>query len=66
VRTWLSKSVYEALPYFYMGVGVLMLAAATYLDYWHWRSICLVLGVVLLLAGGLVWWRRQEYRRREK
>jgi hypothetical protein len=64
MRTWLSKSIYEPLPYFYMIAGVLMLTASDYLDYWHWQSICLVLGIALLAAGGIVWWRRQEYRRR--
>lgn len=66
MRTWLSKSIYEPLPYFYLGAGIALLAAADYLDYWHWQGICLALGVSSLIAGTVVLWRRQEYRRRHR
>jgi hypothetical protein len=63
MRTWLAKSLYEPLPYFYLAAGVLLLAAAAYLDYWQWRGLCLLLGIGSLAAGGIIWWLRRDYRR---
>jgi MYXO-CTERM domain-containing protein len=59
---WLSKPIYEFLPYFYAGGGGLLLAASVYLDYGYWPATCLTLGLSLLVAGALLWWRRRTYR----
>ena len=44
MRLWLSKPIYEALPYFYLLVGVAALFASMYLNYWLWPVICLICG----------------------
>ncbi len=36
---WLSKPLYESLPYYYVVVGAIMLASSLYLDYWYWPTI---------------------------
>lgn len=62
MQLWLSKPVYELLPYFYMGGGLLALAASIYLNYWYWPTICLVAGLILLVGGLMVWLKRRDYR----
>lgn len=61
---WVSKPIYEALPYYYLGIGALALLARLYVDYWHWPLICTVLGFGGLLAGAFVWLKRREHRAR--
>lgn len=61
---WVSKPVYEAVPYVYLVSGASMLGLSVYLDYWYWPTICLVLGVGCLVAGLVIWLRRRDYRHR--
>jgi hypothetical protein len=61
---WLSKPVYEALPYYYVALGLIALIARFYVDYWYWPLICTIVGVGSLVAGALVWVRRRAHRAR--
>lgn len=61
---WLSKPVYEALPYVYLLAGALMLALSMYLDFSVWPTACLLLGVACLVYGIVLWLRRRDYRQR--
>ena len=61
---WLSKPVYEALPYYYVGVGLIALVARIYVDYWYWPAICTVIGILALAAGVFVWIKRRDHRSR--
>jgi hypothetical protein len=61
---WLSKPIYEALPYYYVALGLLALAALLYVDWWYWPAICTVVGVSSLAAGIFVWLRRRRHRAR--
>jgi hypothetical protein len=61
---WLSKPVYEALPYYYIGIGLLALLARLYVTYWYWPLICTVVGVGSLVAGAFVWIKRRDHRSR--
>ena len=63
---WLSKPLYEALPYYYMVAGLVVLAASGYLDYWLWRVICVFVGLACLIAGLVVWLKRRDYRQRQQ
>lgn len=63
MRTWLAKSLYESLPFLYVVVGALLLAASGYLDDWRWRVLALFLGLSALAAGASIWWLRRQYRR---
>ena len=50
---WLSKPVYEALPYYYVVLGAIALLARLYVDYWYWPLICTIVGgLPLILASG--------------
>jgi hypothetical protein len=62
---WLSKPLYEALPYYYFALGVIALIARFYVDWWHWPAICLGLGVLGIAAGLFVWLKRRSHRRAE-
>jgi hypothetical protein len=61
---WLSKPIYEALPYYYVALGLLALGALLYVDWWYWPAICTVVGVSSLAAGIFVWLRRRRHRAR--
>jgi predicted MFS family arabinose efflux permease len=60
---WLAKPVYEALPYYYVGIGVAALAARLYVDWWYWPAICTAVGVLGIAGGVLVWLKRRGSRR---
>jgi hypothetical protein len=59
---WLSKPVYELLPHFYALVGVLLAGGSRFLSGYQ-AVFCLILGLGLVVAGTLLWWRRRVYRR---
>ena len=59
---WLSKPVYEGLPFYYMGLGLASLAASFYVHSWHWPRICASLGLLLLVGGLVLWLKRRGYR----
>jgi hypothetical protein len=48
---WVSKPIYESLPYFYLLVGAISLAASMYLNHWYWPEICFGVGLMCLVAG---------------
>ena len=60
---WLSKPVYEALPYYYVALGAAALIARLYVDWWYWPPICLGVGVLCIAAGVFVWLKRRSSRR---
>jgi hypothetical protein len=59
---WVSKPVYESLPYFYLTTGALCLGASMYVNHWHWPTICFVVGLLCLVAGMVVLLKRRDYR----
>ena len=59
---WISKPIYESLPYFYLVVGALCLASSMYVFHWYWPTICFVTGVVCLVAGLVVLLKRRDAR----
>lgn len=63
---WISKPIYEGLPYFYLLVGALTLAASMYVNHWYWPTISFVTGVFCLVAGLVVLLKRRDARISEK
>jgi len=59
---WVSKPIYESLPYFYLLVGTLALLASMYLNYGYWPSICFVVGLLCLIGGLVVLLKRRDHR----
>ena len=59
---WVSKPIYESLPYFYLLVGAVSLGASMYLNHWYWPTICFVVGLLCLVAGLVVLLKRRDYR----
>jgi hypothetical protein len=58
----LPKPLYEALPIYYVAIGLIALLARLYVNYWYWPLICTVVGIGGLLAGGFVWLKRRDHR----
>ncbi len=63
---WVSKPIYESLPYFYLLVGAVNLAASLYLNHWFWPEICFSVGLLCLVAGLVVWLKRRDHRGRDR
>lgn len=59
---WVSKPIYESLPYFYVCAGALSLLASLYLNHWYWPTICFVVGVAALVGGLILFLRRRDSR----
>ncbi|MCG8369008.1 MAG: hypothetical protein MJA32_00685 [Proteobacteria bacterium] len=59
---WVSKPIYESLPYLYLFLGAVALGLSMYLNYWHMPTICFAVGVVCLVAGLVVLLKRRDYR----
>ncbi|MDJ0907684.1 MAG: hypothetical protein QNI99_00715 [Woeseiaceae bacterium] len=59
---WISKPIYESLPYFYLILGAISLAASMYVRYDYWPTICFVTGVLCLVAGLVVLLKRRDAR----
>jgi len=59
---WVSKPIYESLPYLYLTAGATSLAASMYINHWYWPTICFVTGLICLVAGLVVLLKRRDYR----
>jgi hypothetical protein len=59
---WLSKPLYEFVPYFYLIAGVGSLLASLYVNHWRWPLICTFVGLACLVVGLVVWLKRRDYR----
>jgi len=62
LRIWLSKPLYETLPFFYLLAGVGLFIASLYLNYWYWPELCLAGGVVGFVLGLFVLLKRRDFR----
>ncbi len=63
---WISKPIYESLPYVYLLFGVISLAASMYIDHWYWPTISFVTGLLCLVAGMVVFLKRRDARMKVK
>jgi hypothetical protein len=63
---WVSKPIYECLPYFYLLSGFVALMASMYLNHWYWPAICFVVGIGTLVGGLIVFLKRRDYRLRDR
>jgi len=59
---WVSKPIYESLPYFYLATGVISLMASMYLNHWYWPTICFLVGTSNLVGGLVVFLKRRDFR----
>ncbi len=59
---WVSKPIYESLPYFYLLAGAVSLGLSMYLNYWYLPTICFVVGLVCLVGGLVVLLKRRDSR----
>ena len=63
---WVSKPIYESLPYFCLAVGGISLVASMYLNYWHWPTLCFVVGIGSLVGGLVLFLKRRDYRHHDQ
>ena len=62
---WISRPLYELLPYLYMLVGVALLAAAWAVEAATWPSVFFAVGALSLMGGLVLWLRRKDYRTKQ-
>jgi hypothetical protein len=62
---WLARPFYELLPYLYMLVGIVLLAAAWSVQLSTLPGLMMFVGAVSLLAGIVLWLRRRDFRSRQ-
>jgi len=60
---WLSESIYESVPYYYMAFGFVAGFASWRIDDWYWSELLAVLSAISLVAGLVLWLKRRAYRR---
>ena len=63
---WVSKPIYESLPFFYLATGVVSLMASMYLNHWYWPTICFVVGIATLVAGLVLFLKRRDFRHHDQ
>ncbi len=63
---WVSKPIYESLPYLYLATGAACLGASMYVSHWHWPTICFVVGLICLVAGLAVLLKRRDHRVKDR
>jgi hypothetical protein len=71
MRRWISDTVYNERPWLMMASGaVLCFGAVLWLiiaaEWSLWQSLGCVFGVWLIIRGGVILLRRQNYRARSK
>jgi len=62
---WISRPLYELLPYLYMLLGAVLLVAAWLVNLRLWPSVFLTVGALSLLGGLVLWLRRKDYRAKQ-
>jgi hypothetical protein len=61
---WLSRPLYESIPYLYFAGGLLAIVASFNVQYGYWTAICVGIAVLSFVSGLAVWLKRRVYRRR--
>lgn len=59
---WLPRTVYESLPFYYLGAGVVVAAIGFGVDYGYWAEACFATGLGALVAGAVLLLKRRAYR----
>jgi len=60
---WLSKPVYESLPYYYIALGFAAVLASVHIEGWFWSELFGFGGLLSLVGGLVLWLKRRAYRR---
>ena len=62
---WLSRPIYELLPYLYMLIGIVLLGVAWSAQLGTLPGLLMAVGAISLLAGIVLWLRRRDFRSRQ-
>jgi Flp pilus assembly protein TadB len=59
---WIPKILYESIPFYYLVLGAICIAAAFYVDSWYWAEVLAAGGLLALVIGLVLLLRRKGYR----
>lgn len=59
---WLPKTLYESIPFFFLGLGAVGIGASFYIDSWYWAEILAADGFIAIVIGLVLLLRRKGYR----
>jgi hypothetical protein len=59
---WLSKPVYEILPFCYVALGIVLTVAGFSFERAYWEEICVGAGITALVVGLVLLLKRRGYR----
>jgi hypothetical protein len=62
---WISRPLYELLPYLYMLIGGGALVAAWLVEVQPWPNLFLAVGALSLMGGLVLWLRRKDFRAKQ-
>lgn len=59
---WLPRFLYESLPFWYLGIGGVLIGFAFAIEAGPWPEVLAVAGLVALVIGLMLILRRKGYR----
>jgi hypothetical protein len=59
---YLSRPLYELLPYAYVVAGACSMVGAWYVRKAPWPTVLMIAGMVAIVGGLVIWLRRRDYR----
>ena len=59
---WLSRPVYESLPYYCIALGIAAGLVSFHVERWYWPELIAAGGALSVITGLVLWLKRRDYR----
>lgn len=61
-QMWLNRTLYEALPFAYAGIGIVCVVGGFFIDEDSWSAVAVVFGLLAIVGGLVLFLKRRGYR----